>query len=1059
MESIQDERKRDLEKAKRLWGKVEPKAETEDFDEATVEALKEAMELFERWDVKEKMAEVYRHWGMYQHLAGNYEVGITYAKKNLDIRLELHEEAHIEVAKAYQDLGLHHMKFHQINLAEEYTTKALNITLKISGGNNEIVINHYIILSCLQAERHAFLNAKNLVQKALTAFQKLPNKNTELLLQIYNNLAANYGDFGDYPQAEKYLLLALKTILNLPQLHIVALLHTYYNLGVISRRIGDYQKAHYYIQKSLRLENNEIEKIDIYDELAGIAHDLSNYSKAITYGETALAIIQRHHIHHHSSLPPIYLMLSFVYSRQGNKKKALWLLDKALKATILKFGKDHVSMGMMHFNFGQYYIKVEEPAKAKIHLEKSLLIFQKKKDVRQEFLSSLLYEWGNLFLIQKQYLQAIQHYHKSLRIYLNHSFSEDIYTHPFLTKKINLRQIKVENPYGYRNLIAALHKKAEAFQAYYQQDTQYIRDLEAANQSYWAIIRLTGHLRQSFLSEQSKLAIVRNLQEPLAGAVSAAYLRFEVLPNSHHLEHLFLLMEKGKAYLLLQHNQEKSQQKNLGIPPNLLEQEQQLKRKLAFLEKSIQFQEQKGEKAEKELLGQWKEESFDTYDQFEKLKQQLETDYPDYHRQNYSTDTVSIPNLQSSLQENQTVLNYFIGEEKIYLFAITSDEYEVFATDKPSNWTNLIQNYLQSIKFHQKTEFLRHSFELYQILLQEAIHHIIDPFGEEGEQRQIFIIPHAELHYLPFETLIVSESEETTPYSDLDYLLKNCQISYHYSTTLLHLDLQKQAESAERAPTDVAFTGFAPVYTSSSNAQKQALELLQKEYATAANRSKAVRSDGTWMPLPYSKLEVENIAQLFEEHGLQNQAFLYESANKSNLEEQIGKSRFVLIAAHGIVNNQYPELSGLVLAEDGSGKFKSDTTEELEEFEADRSKIELQKATDDCILNMKEVAMIPMNADLVVLSSCESGIGELHKGEGMMAVNRGFLASGAKNVVSTLFKVNDRASSELTTLLFRYILKGEGYSSALQRAKLELLKKEGMSPKAWSGFVLFGAGV
>ena len=76
-----------------------------------------------------------------------------------------------------------------------------------------------------------------------------------------------------------------------------------------------------------------------------------------------------------------------------------------------------------------------------------------------------------------------------------------------------------------------------------------------------------------------------------------------------------------------------------------------------------------------------------------------------------------------------------------------------------------------------------------------------------------------------------------------------------------------------------------------------------------------------------------------------------------------------------------------------------------------------------------------------------------------MAVNRGFLASGAKNVVSTLFKVNDRASSELTQLLFTHILKGESYSTALQKAKLELLKMKGMSPKSWSGFVLFGKGI
>ncbi len=1058
MESVQDTRKRDLERAERLLEQARPKTEMGDYDAPTIALLKEAMELFERWEMKEKLEEIYRHWAHYQSYISNFQISLAYAKKNLDICLDLYSKGHRKVAAAYYNLGWQYTRLQQPERVKEYVNKSLNIALKIADGNNEIALSAYNLLSNLQSKANNYLSAIDLQQKALAIAQKLSDDIMSLAL-IYNNLSTDYLSLGRYDQADKYLQLALKTILKITPTHKRGLNHIYGNLGYTYNYIGDYQKASYYYQKALRYRVlDDLDTANTYSNIGENSYWLNNYSESMAYLQRALGILQKNQIHKHICLINIYSCLSQCHFDQGNRDRALLLLEKAVEAAILNYGDGHVTQGRRYQQFASFYIKMGQLEKAKDYLEKVFIIFQKSKYLKRKDFPTLWNYWGMLLYLQKQHLEAIYYYHKAIRHLLDYPLSEDIYDHPFLNTQIHASQIKAP----YTSLIPKLHHKAIAFQAYYQHDTQQIEDLEATHQAYWSIILLADYFRQSFLSEQSKLHVARELEEPLEGAVAAAYLRFEVLQKSQHLQDIFLLMEKGKANMLLMYNQEKSKQQNLGIPQNLLEKEQELKRKLVFLEKSIQFQEQKGEKTEKELLKQWKEEAFDVYNQFEKLKEQLEKDYPDYHRQNYSTDTVSISTLQSSLQENQTVLNYFIGAEKIYLFAITSDECEVFTFDKPSNWTDLIQNYLQSIKFHQKTSFLQYSFALYQILLQETMHHIIDPFAEEDEQRQIFIIPHAELHYLPFETLILQEANKSTPYSDLNYLLKNCQISYHYSATLLHLDLQKQAAKAERAPADVAFTGFAPVYASSSNAQKQALELLQKEYATAANRSKAVRGDGTWMPLPYSKLEVENIAQLFEQEGLKSNAFLYDKANKSNLEEQIGKSRFVLIAAHGVVNNQYPELSGLVLAEDGSGKFKSDTTEELEEFEefeADRTKIELQKATDDCILNMKEVAMIPMNADLVVLSSCESGIGELHKGEGMMAVNRGFLASGAKNVVSTLFKVNDRASSELTTLLFGYILKGDDYLVALQKAKLKLLEREGMDPKSWSGFVLFGTGV
>ena len=98
-----------------------------------------------------------------------------------------------------------------------------------------------------------------------------------------------------------------------------------------------------------------------------------------------------------------------------------------------------------------------------------------------------------------------------------------------------------------------------------------------------------------------------------------------------------------------------------------------------------------------------------------------------------------------------------------------------------------------------------------------------------------------------------------------------------------------------------------------------------------------------------------------------------------------------------------------------------------------------------------------MNADLLVMSSCESGIGKLKKGEGMIALTRGFLYAGARNIIHSLWKVNDKHTSELMVELYNNILNGQDYGEALHNAKLKLIAGERTAfPASWSSFVLIG---
>ena len=112
---------------------------------------------------------------------------------------------------------------------------------------------------------------------------------------------------------------------------------------------------------------------------------------------------------------------------------------------------------------------------------------------------------------------------------------------------------------------------------------------------------------------------------------------------------------------------------------------------------------------------------------------------------------------------------------------------------------------------------------------------------------------------------------------------------------------------------------------------------------------------------------------------------------------------------------------------------------------------------EDGVLYGGETYNLDLNVDLLVLSSCESGIGKLMKGEGIMAMTRGFFYSGATNIIFSLWKVYDRQTSDLMREFYHKVLAGETLSSSLRQAKLKMIADQRTAfPSKWSGFILVG---
>jgi len=264
---------------------------------------------------------------------------------------------------------------------------------------------------------------------------------------------------------------------------------------------------------------------------------------------------------------------------------------------------------------------------------------------------------------------------------------------------------------------------------------------------------------------------------------------------------------------------------------------------------------------------------------------------------------------------------------------------------------------------------------------------------------QVIIIPHGALSTLPFEALPLKTSEGS--FSENTYLISQHSFSYAYSSQLF---LESQKEKIK----DGQIVLFAPT---------------EFEQATSLPN------------LPGTQQEVCRIDTLFSDAGLTSEAFLRKKANASRFRALSEKRyKYLHLATHGVVDEAEPGRSRLFFYGEAAQK-------------------------EEPALYASELYNLDLRADLITLSACETGLGRLVKGEGLLGLSRAFLYAGANNLMVSFWKVNDEATAKLMIKFYEFQLKtpSNTYAESLRQAKLELLKEEAFnSPEFWAAFILIG---
>ena len=187
--------------------------------------------------------------------------------------------------------------------------------------------------------------------------------------------------------------------------------------------------------------------------------------------------------------------------------------------------------------------------------------------------------------------------------------------------------------------------------------------------------------------------------------------------------------------------------------------------------------------------------------------------------------------------------------------------------------------------------------------------------------------------------------------------------------------------------------------------------------------------------LPYTRDEVLAIGKLFPVS--QRQVFLGADAREEAVKsEKLDSYRFIHFASHGFLDERMPGRSGILLSR-------------------------APQSADDGILQMGEIMRLKMNADLVTLSACSTGLGKLVNGEGILGLTRAFFYAGSRNVVVSLWNVNDSATATLMESFYRGLNKGLPKNEAMRQARLTLIHSTQAAwqhPYFWAAFVIEGEG-
>ncbi|WP_353779283.1 CHAT domain-containing protein [Winogradskyella sp. 3972H.M.0a.05] len=550
-------------------------------------------------------------------------------------------------------------------------------------------------------------------------------------------------------------------------------------------------------------------------------------------------------------------------------------------------------------------------------------------------------------------------------------------------------------------LFESLSAKADLLKSLFKK-TNNQKDLLAAFDTYKSAIAVLEDVKNGQMSEASRLFWTNKVSDIVEKSIALALQLHENTNDDTYLEEAFTFSEKNKSLLLLAALQNETEISFANVPNEVTKKEQELLNTINLLKGKIANEENRCAALRQKMLDLWREDLAAKQNDYDILLNTIKVDYPEYFSLKHNIEPVSIADIREVvLDDNTLLISYFSGSTDTYVFSISKKHINVRSIPNVADLNTELKRFFNLI--NTKDSFINDpelAFNTYSHLGHNLYKMLVEEeVSSSDDLSRLIIIPDGMLSYIPFEALLTNTNDEQSRnYKSLPYLIKSKSISYSPSASIKWI-----TETSKNS--NFHYVGFAPDYKN---------QIYNESRKTLAN-------------LVHTKQEITNAQGLFG-----GKSFIGVEASEARIKSISDTSGILHLAMHGDVEDQQPLLSKLYLN---------------------------ASETDDGILHTYEIYNLNIPAQLVILSACNTATGKLLKGEGILSLERAFQYSGSQSLLSTLWTVDDEASSKLTQSFLQGLKAGKPKDIALQEAKISFLSTanpEQLTPYYWSSFKLTG---
>lgn len=383
--------------------------------------------------------------------------------------------------------------------------------------------------------------------------------------------------------------------------------------------------------------------------------------------------------------------------------------------------------------------------------------------------------------------------------------------------------------------------------------------------------------------------------------------------------------------------------------------------------------------------------------EWESLMREIQHSYPRYYQARFAP---LVPD-DIKLPDNIQAVRYFFVADELKAVVYARGEKHLFNLHFEKDLLEELTNY-----WHLPVMLGNTSHALY-LQLWKPFEHLLD-------KERVVIIPDGVLFNLSFEMLLNEAVGSFEGFAEKSLLMKH-DISYNISLWLSSWLQQKKIKDN--------FVAFTPGF----------IDSMKEKYLIMLRDSSEIDNDYlTLLPQPFTINMAQKAAGLFG-----GKRFAYEQSTAEAFRNVAGKNKIIHIGTHAESNNISPAYSRLIFAK----------------------ALHEDAAQDDNFIYAHEIYNIDMSSYLTVLTACETGKPVYQPGEGMISLSHAFQYSGSESLLTSLWKIDEKASMEITGYFYEYLQSGHAKDRALKLAKLKYLSTASgrtKSPQYWAGLILIG---